>query len=131
MNLVEFIICSVYVVVCGAITWWLGAQFGIIGYVGGFLLGTLATMGTLMLLAFVMIWFQKQISLGVPSRPACKNGCCTADDYKMLETSPPMWMCKCGDCYDRRGKRFVRIDPDGKEIPYLRWKPFGSWVADE
>ncbi|HEX7640933.1 MAG TPA: hypothetical protein VF472_01865 [Burkholderiaceae bacterium] len=132
MNIVEFIVCLVYVIVGGAIAFWCGAHFGAVGYVIGFLVGSLATVVVLALIAAAVFWLERRISVGVPHYPACRNGCCSADDYKIAGVAPQTTLiCQCGDEYDKRGKRFVRIGPDGGEIPYLRWKPFGSWVADD
>jgi hypothetical protein len=33
--------------------------------------------------------------------------------------------------YKRVGKRFVAVRDDGEESPYLVWKPFRGWYADE
>ncbi len=73
--------------------------------------------------------------------PKCRNGCCRGPglrfgdyfgDYDIQESGGEFYrMCKCGDRYQRRGKRFVLINEDGTETPYLIWRRFKGWSPDE
>ena len=40
------------------------------------------------------------------------------------------YVCKHGVRYMRRGKRFVIVNDDGTETPYLIWRPFRGWFPD-
>jgi len=35
-----------------------------------------------------------------------------------------VWVCRCGGRYRRRGRRFVIVNDDGTETPYLVWRHF-------
>jgi len=68
---------------------------------------------------------------GVPIRPRCRNGRCGAADYQMETVDGHLMMvCKCGDRYRRRGRRFMIVNPDGSEAPFMVWRPFRGWFED-
>jgi len=100
--------------------------------IGGFV-GSVAWVAGLFLLA----WMGGQWS-GSGYVPQCRNGCCRSyhpdkDDrdfrLKVIEREC-YWLCKCGDRYQRRGKRFVLINEDGTETPYMIWRAFRGWFPD-
>lgn len=70
--------------------------------------------------------------------PKCRNGCCRGPgnfrgdgDYDIGRVGDEhVWVCRCGSRYRRRGRRFVIVNDDGKETPYLVWRPFRGWYAD-
>ena len=41
------------------------------------------------------------------------------------------FVCKCGDRYERLGRRFMQVTDDGKIVPYKVWRPFRGWFPDE
>lgn len=72
--------------------------------------------------------------------PKCRNGCCQGPDlsskndgdYKIQEVDGKFYeICKCGDRYLRRGRRFLLINKDGTETPYLIWRRFKGWAPDK
>lgn len=104
--------------------WWMG---GLAGCAAWFL-GVLA--------AALLIDFGIK---GVPRIPRCRHGCCRGpgmlfghgnyefgkfgDEYNQV--------CRMhGVRYQRRGKRFVIMNDDGTESPYLIYRSFRGWAAD-
>jgi hypothetical protein len=75
---------------------------------------------------------------GVPRLPKCRNGCCRGPgmflgygDYEIRKFGEEYnRVCRCGVRYKRRGKRFVVVNDDGTESPYLIWRPFRGWFPD-
>jgi hypothetical protein len=72
--------------------------------------------------------------------PKCRNGCCrgpgfligSEGDYEFqVIDGEPYELCKCGDRYRRQGKRFVLVNEDGTETPYLIWRRLRGWVPDK
>jgi hypothetical protein len=47
-----------------------------------------------------------------------------------VQNGEKAYLCRCRARYYRRGLRFVEINADGKELPYLRWRPFRGWFPD-
>jgi hypothetical protein len=105
---------------------WLGSLLG--GVVGllSFLLAVLA-------LALVKDGFG-----GMPPLPRCRNGCCRGPgtfrgygDYEIVQFGDQHYrVCRCGIRHKRSGNRFVIVNADGTEIPYLVWRPFRGWFPD-
>lgn len=70
--------------------------------------------------------------------PACRNGCCRGPgnfrghgDYTHGRIGDEYhYVCRCGDRYRRHGRRFVIVNDDGTELPYLIWRPFRGWYPD-
>jgi hypothetical protein len=71
--------------------------------------------------------------------PMCRNGCCRGPgyfsgygDYDIQKSGREYYkVCKCGDRYKRRGNRFVLVNKDSTETPYLIWRPFRGWFLDK
>lgn len=136
MTLVEML-CFMALVPCILI----GVFFGsaIIGNWYGWLLG--AVLGFLAFFIPMMVWAVfKEFWNGI-GLPKCRNGCCRGPgfslddkgDYKIQEAGEGEFydVCKCGDRYQKRGRRFVLINEDGTETPYLIWRPFRGWYPDK
>ena len=69
---------------------------------------------------------------GFPRLPKCQNGCCRAEDYDIQEFRGGfVRISRCGGRYKRCGRRFLIVDDDGSEIPYLIWRPFRGWFSDK
>ena len=77
---------------------------------------------------------------GIPRLPKCREGTCRGPgifskkdgDYKSQKIGEKyVYICRHGDRYDRRGKRFVIANDDGTEAPYLIWRPFRGWFPDD
>ena len=132
-TLIELLV-FIAVIVCGLV----GAHVGLhrVGPAYGWLLGGFLGCSTplfgLMLLALLMdLW-----SGG--GSPNCRNGCCRGPgmfhgygDYKYRKVGEEYhYVCRCGVRYKRRGKRFVVVNDDGSETPYLVWHPFRGWFPD-
>ncbi len=70
--------------------------------------------------------------------PKCRNGCCRGPgnfrgdgDYDIGRIAEEhVWVCRCGGRYRRHGRRFVIVNDDGVETPYLVWRPFRGWFPD-
>ena len=67
-----------------------------------------------------------------PIRPVCRNGKCKAINYQLAygDEKIAIFYCLCGDKYQRKGKDFSIVLPDGSVQPYMRhegifrgWKP--------
>jgi hypothetical protein len=117
-----------------------GAKFihnrfgGIFGWLLGGFLGFLAFLLVGSALALVKDGFE-----GIPRLPKCRNGCCRGPgnllgdygDYESCKLGDKYYLvCRCGGRYKRNGKRFVVINDDGTETPYLIWRPFRGWFQD-
>lgn len=71
--------------------------------------------------------------------PKCRNGCCRGPgyfsgygNYDTQKSGEEYYeVCKCGDRYKRHGKRFILVNEDGTETPYLIWRRFRGWYPDE
>lgn len=102
----------------------MGGRFG---WVIGIFVGILAFFTT------VFLWcsFMAFAIDGIPKLPKCRDGCCRAGDYKLRQFGEEFgWVCKLGKRYKRRGRRFLVVNEDGSETPYLIWRPFRGWFPD-
>ncbi len=131
MTLIEFLgfVILVVCVIAGAalgrdiIESWYGCLLGGI-------LGALVFVVCLMAIAVAFdIWFGGGL-------PNCRNGCCRGPsrlggygDYDIQESGEEFYrVCKCGERYKRCGNRFILVNEDGTETPYLIWRRFKGWV---
>jgi len=134
MTLIEmlcFIVLVIFILI--------GVFFGsaIIGSWYGWLLG--AVLGLFVFLVSLMaLAVLKDLWTG-SGLPKCRNGCCRGPgyfrgygNYDTRKVGEEYYdVCKCGDRYQRRGKRFVLVNEDGAETPYLIWRRFRGWCSDE
>lgn len=135
MTLVEML-CFMALVPCILI----GVFFGsaIVGNWYGWLIG--AILGFLVFFILGTIWnVLKELWSGC-GLPKCRNGCCRGPgfsledkgDYDTQVSGEEFYeVCKCGDRYQRRGRRFVLINEDDTETSYLIWRRFRGWRPDE
>lgn len=135
MTLVEML-CFMVLIPCMLI----GALLAnaMIGSWYGWLIG--AALGFLVFFVFLMGLALLQESWSGQGRlPKCRNGCCRGpghfsfdSDYDWQKFGEEYYnVCKCGDRYKRRGRRFVLINADGTETSYLIWRRFRGWCPDE
>jgi hypothetical protein len=76
---------------------------------------------------------------GIPRLPRCRNGRCRGPglllghgDYSIVKFGDEYnRVCRCGIRHRRSGKRFVIVNEDGTETPYLVWRPFRGWFPDQ
>ena len=105
-----------------------GGWYGkILGGLAGFLVFFL---GGFAWAALMQLWTGRGL-------PKCHNGCCHGPrmfgdgDYDIGRVGDEyVWVCRCGGRYRRRGRRFVIVNDDGTETPYLVWRPFRGWFPD-
>jgi hypothetical protein len=98
------------------------------GWLGSALLGTLIFCSSALGLVLIVDYGIK----GVPRIPGCKNGCCRGlFDYDVREFGGEfVQVSRCGGRYRRNGRRFVIVNDDRTETPYLIWRPFRGWFPD-
>src|SRR5689334_21032949 len=108
----------------------LGRRFGCIGYIFGPSLGAGVMLAILCTGAVGGIAIQNLLVRGVPWLPACRNGCCRGGRLAGMGDYQPVWnedctlqgfRCRCGITYQKVGRRFAELAPDGSVRPYLVW----------
>jgi hypothetical protein len=118
---------------------WMRNRFGFIGYVIGLSTGAAVMLGILSLATLTWICIQGLLSRGVPEFPVCRNGCCRGGhlsdpgDYKTVwndDWTVRGFRCRCGATYQKVGRRFVEVAPDGSLKPYLIWSRLKGWCPD-
>jgi len=127
MNIFELAVVAAFIAAgyfCGK---WLGLQYGVVGWIAGFLLGvTFGGSGFIGLRKLLNIWYKCR-----PLRPICKEGKCSSDDYEIIEClkGRVVFRCQCGTKYLKKGQFFMEILDDGSTIPYMRRNGIlGSWI---
>ncbi|MGD0388888.1 MAG: hypothetical protein ABSC42_08040 [Tepidisphaeraceae bacterium] len=98
--------------------WWLLG--GLVGYL-------------LPLIGLIVFAFLSDLATGgMPRLPKCREGTCRGPyAYKYSKLGGEYyWVCGHGGRYRRRGRKFVIVDDDGRETPYLVWRPFRGWFPD-
>ncbi len=102
-----------------------GAWFGVLGYP----LGAISLIASFFLVALFLSLIEHLAVGGIPRIPRCRRGPCRKRDYAVVKISEGRWAfrCKCGDIYDKLGRRFVSLSDEGIETPYLKWIPFRGW----
>jgi len=132
------LLCFIVLVICVRE----GAKFihDKVGGIFGWVLG-----GSLGLLFFLLIGSAWTLAIdflfnGIPRLPKCKEGTCRGPgmlpgndgDYKSQKFGEEyIYVCRHGGRYNRRGRRFVIVNDDGTETPYLIWRRFRGWFPDE
>ncbi len=110
-----------------AFGWWLHTRIGAWGALLGLMLGVIAAHFG----GHLLLWLNEMIWRGRPPIPDCRRGRCGSSDYFIeVQNGEKAYLCRCRARYYRRGLRFVEINADGKELPYLRWRPFRGWFPD-
>jgi hypothetical protein len=109
-----------------AVGYYSGLQWGWVGCVLGFFVGTIAAFGFFEITSRIFGRHR-------PWHPVCKNGVCNGHDYKWVESKDgyPVCECKCGNRYLVKNNQFMEVLPDGNVRPYLRKRLFHDWEADK
>lgn len=98
----------------------------------GCLIGLLTA---LLMLAMVLAIFNllRFVTRGTPTYPYCMNDKCHhKSDYDIIACKDDcVWVCRCGDRYYRRGRRFMYVTDKGEKMQYMIWMPFRGWVPDK
>jgi hypothetical protein len=114
---------------------WLGARYsqrtmgGRWGWLPGGSVGFVLPLIVLGVLAFV-----SDLAIGgMPRLPRCREGTCRGPDaYKSGKFGEEYHLvCRHGGRYKRHGGKFVIVNEDGTETPYLIWRPFRGWFPDD
>lgn len=114
---------------CGslAMAWWLREKAGNWGALLGLMLGVIAVHFGV----HFLLWLSEMVWRGRPPIPDCRRGRCGGDDFFIERHQGPVtYLCRCRYRYRRKGLSLVEITPEGKEVPYLRWRPFRGWFPD-
>jgi hypothetical protein len=118
---------------------WMANHFGYIGYVIGLPAGAAMMLVILSIGTLAWTYVRGLLFSGVPGFPVCRNGCCRggrlADpgDYTTVwndDWTVRGFRCRCGDVYQKVGRRFVEVAPDGSSKPYLIWSRVMGWRPD-
>lgn len=93
---------------------------------GGFIGGVIGSLALLVLSGVRQFLFQ-----GIPFFPRCCNEC-SPKSYRIQKDNAGLCLvCACGARYRKRGRRFIIVNADDTESPYLVWVPFRGWRRDE
>ncbi|MCE5279165.1 MAG: hypothetical protein ABFD92_08730 [Planctomycetaceae bacterium] len=104
-----------------------GKYFGLVGYIGGFIVGALSLFSVGTLLAYL----EGQLYSGRPEIPPCRTE--GSSDYR-VEQFEGQWVRKCPHCgkqYRKKGRRFQEVMPGGAIRPFLIWRAFRGWFPEE
>jgi hypothetical protein len=102
---------------------------------GGRVVGVVICAATLLVLLWAVVL--GRILLFFPF-PTCRRGrCSTISDYAWdmgtlygkRRWGTYSYTCRCGDRYERVGRTFVAIDPDGSRSVLRRLRGFRTWEA--
>ena len=136
VTLIELMLVAVCISVGVAVAIRAGTKFGVLGYVGGFLTGTLGAF--VVFFAFgCTVGFTIGLLTGIPEYPVCSNGKCQEreppnSDYRYEDINGQLAArCKCGIPYVKKGRRVSQLQSDGSRTPYMVWKPLRGWFVDE
>ena len=118
---------------------WIGNRFGFLGYLIGLSIGAAVMLAILAGGAIIRMYIQGLLFHGVPAFPVCRNGCCRGGrlsdpgDYNIVwndDWTVRGFRCRCGVTYQKVGRRFVELAPDGSFKPYLIWSRLKGWCPD-
>ena len=128
MTLFELLAILIYLLcgIAGAV--YAGFSFGFLGFPLGFIFSVAILHGGVNLLSYVerMFW------VGIPPKPDCHTNRCHSDDYEIdQESNKLIYRCGCGRCYQKQGRRFMEVLPDGASKPYMKWVAFRGWRPDD
>lgn len=111
-----------------------------IGGILGWLIGGLAGIAAFLVVGATLVLLKNLAVGGIPHLPRCLEGTCrgsgmfigSCGDYKWQKYGNTYnYVCKHGGHYNRHGGRFVIVNEDGTEEPYLIWRPFRGWLPDK
>jgi hypothetical protein len=127
MTLLELIALALYVGVGIAAGRWAGSRFGIAAGILAFPIGIALLHGFFLAVSYV----ERLYWVGIPPLPRCRSGGCGPDDYKVRPGPDDIvYSCRCGGEYQKRGRRFFELRPDGSLVPFMVWKAFRGWFPD-
>ena len=136
VTLIELLLAAAFIGVGAAVASSAGTRFGVVGYVGGFVVGTLGAFGVFIAFGYTVA-FTIGLLTGIPEYPVCSNGkCCDREppnsDYRYEEINGHLAArCKCGIAHVKKGRRVLQLHADGSRTPYMIWKPLRGWFVDE
>ena len=117
VTLIELLVVVVWLFSIVSFASWGHNQASWFGLILGIAVGAIAPVLVISGLAFIesFLWG------GIPRIPQCRNGVCNKDDYKIVELKDGefTFQCRCGNYYDKQGRRFVEVDKDGTIRDYL------------
>ena len=135
-TLVELFLALAFLGVGVAVAITGGDRYGLLGYAGGFIAGTIGACCAFMALGFCFA-FTFESFTGRPTYPVCSNGKCrdgeaSKSDYRLEDsTGQLVARCRCGFAYVKKGRRVAQIHADGTQSPYMIWKPMRGWFRDK
>lgn len=116
-----------YVAGAVAMAAWLRTKAGVWGIPLGLMLGVIAVHFGV----HFLLWFSEMAWRGRPPMPDCRRGRCGGDDFFIeRQNGRKTYLCRCRFRYRRKGLSLIEITPEGKELPFLRWRPFRGWFPD-
>jgi len=119
-----------------------GRLFGWAGFLLGIPVGLVVAFAVFYAVALVAASLEALLWEGMPMLPPCENSKCKSGlltdfgDYEPAEYGGNWggyFRCRCGKLYFRERKkgRVAKVLADGTRKPYMVWKPFRGWGADE
>jgi hypothetical protein len=135
-TLIELFLVVAFVGVGIAVSNTAGKSYGLLGYAGGLIAGTIGACCVFFALGFCFA-FTFELLTGRPTYPICSNGKCrygesSESDYRLEDSSGQLIArCRCGIGYVKKGRRVAQIHADGTQSPYMIWKPLRGWFRDE
>ena len=136
VTLIELLLFAAFIGVGVAFAVSAGTKFGVVGYIGVFLLGTLGAFAAFFAFGYTVAYAIGLLT-GIPEYPVCSNGSChdrepPDSDYRYEDISGQLVArCKCGIPYVKKGRRVLQLQSDGTRTPYMIWKPLRGWFADK
>jgi hypothetical protein len=118
---------------------WLGNRVGFIGFVIGFPTGAAVMLGILSGASMLGELIHGLVVVGVPAFPVCRNRCCRGGRFSDPGDYTIVWnddgtvrgfRCRCGNIYQKVGRRFVELGPSGTFNPYLIWNRLKGWCPE-
>ena len=127
VTLIEIFVAVAYLAIILSSTIYGAQTYGWLGFLLGLALSICAPIGILKLL----FWFEDWFWVGIPSIPACRNGQCHCEDYRIeIQDGDPIYICRCGLRFKKQRRKFFEVGEDGSEKPYLVWRPFRGWFPE-
>ncbi|HET9994060.1 MAG TPA: hypothetical protein VFQ18_01520 [Candidatus Acidoferrum sp.] len=107
---------------------WAYRRYGWTGGIVGFVGGVLAMPAVLYPLAYLV----EMIYVGKPGYPVCRTGKCQYVDYRFRRQDNGEYalFCQCGARYQKCGRHFSEVLPDGSVHPYMVWRAFKGWFPE-
>ena len=123
MNVFELVMLVGVIAFAYTMGQFLGASYGICGWIVGVGVGALVPV-------LALHFLRRCYGPGSPLLPSCRQGKCRENDYRHLrETSEGnLFKCRCGDKYLLSGNQFMEVLSDGTTRAYMILRrPGGMW----